>query len=233
MFWRPPTSPLSRSSTAETVTAPSWDASAPTPSPASSIGTVTTSGPAPSSIAAASDTIPASRAARPHVTTRRGLASGHSFGTPTAAASSVIESGSSRTPVSTALSPSATDRNSGTVKNSPAWSRNWKKNMVSPPVSWALLNRIATSTRGSRPTFLQCSSHWKNSRTARPARRGSSTRVIERPARSGASGLGRHPAPLARPEHAVHREAEAGGGQQRADHVEPDRHPRGGVLPAT
>ena len=38
VFWRPPTSPLCSSGTAETVTAPSCEASAPMPSPASSIG---------------------------------------------------------------------------------------------------------------------------------------------------------------------------------------------------
>ena len=45
----PPTCPVCSSGTAETVTAPSCDASAPIPSPASSIGTVTISAPAPSS----------------------------------------------------------------------------------------------------------------------------------------------------------------------------------------
>ena len=38
MFWSPPTSPLCSSGTAETVTAPSCDASAPMPRPARSIG---------------------------------------------------------------------------------------------------------------------------------------------------------------------------------------------------
>ena len=38
VFWSPPTSPLCSSGSAETVTAPSCDASAPMPSPASSIG---------------------------------------------------------------------------------------------------------------------------------------------------------------------------------------------------
>ena len=41
----PPTSPLCSSGTDETVTAPSWEASAPTPRPASSSGQVTISGP--------------------------------------------------------------------------------------------------------------------------------------------------------------------------------------------
>ena len=44
VFWTPPTSGLSSSGTAETVTAPSCEASAPIPSPISSIGTKTISG---------------------------------------------------------------------------------------------------------------------------------------------------------------------------------------------
>ena len=41
VFWMPPTSPLCSSGTADTVTAPSWEASAPMPRPARSSGTVT------------------------------------------------------------------------------------------------------------------------------------------------------------------------------------------------
>jgi hypothetical protein len=81
---------------------------------------VTTSGPTPASSAAISDTIPASSAANPHRTTRRGEACGRNFGMPTAARRSVIDRGSNRTPVSSAVRPSATDRKSGTVKNRPA-----------------------------------------------------------------------------------------------------------------
>ena len=46
VFWTPPTSGLSSSGTADTVTAPSCEASAPMPSPISSIGTNTISAPA-------------------------------------------------------------------------------------------------------------------------------------------------------------------------------------------
>ena len=49
-----------------------------------------------------------------------------------AAINSVTDSGNSRTPVPIADSPSAMDRNSGTVKNRPIWSRYWKKKAVSP-----------------------------------------------------------------------------------------------------
>ena len=133
MFCSPPTSPLCSSGTDDTVTLPSCDASAPTPRPASSIGQVTISGPAPASSAPTITTIPANSAMKPSCTTRRGEALGNTFGMPAAASSSVIDSGSSRTPVSIAESPSATERNSGTAKNRPAWRRYWKKNDVRPP----------------------------------------------------------------------------------------------------
>jgi hypothetical protein len=70
---------------------------------------------AATSRAATMMTIPANSARKPSWTTRRGEASGKTLGTP-AAASSVIDNGSSRTPVTTADSPSATDNNNGTEK---------------------------------------------------------------------------------------------------------------------
>ena len=76
VFCRPPTSGLCSSLTAETVTAPSWEASAPMPSPASSSGQVTTSGPTPTSRAATRDTTPTKSSRKPIRTTRRGEASG-------------------------------------------------------------------------------------------------------------------------------------------------------------
>src|SRR5262250_489979 len=105
VFWTPPTSPLCSSDTAETVTLPSWEASAPTPRPASSIGQVTISGPAPESSSASRITMPANSAKNPIWTTRRGEAFGKTLGTPTAASSNVTDSGSSRTPVATAQRP--------------------------------------------------------------------------------------------------------------------------------
>jgi hypothetical protein len=57
------------------------------------------------------------------------------LGIPTAVARSANESGSKRTPVCSADSSSTTDRNNGTVKKTPAWMKNWKKNMERPPVS--------------------------------------------------------------------------------------------------
>ena len=76
VFCRPPTSPVFSSDTADTVTAPSCDASAPMPSPASSIGQVTISGPAPASSPAIRTTMPRSSETRPNCTTRRGDAFG-------------------------------------------------------------------------------------------------------------------------------------------------------------
>ncbi len=67
--------------------------------------------------------IPANSARKPTWTTRRGDTSGRNLGTPTAASNSVTESGRSRTPVSTAESPSATERKRGMAKNSPACNR--------------------------------------------------------------------------------------------------------------
>ena len=76
VFCNPPTSPLCSSGTAETVTAPSCEASAPTPSPASSIGQVMISGPAPRSSSAIRMTRLAKRDRKPMRTTRRGMRSG-------------------------------------------------------------------------------------------------------------------------------------------------------------
>ncbi len=46
------------------------------------------------------------------------------------------------------------------VKNTPAWIRNWKKNMDSPPAS-CLLRSIGGETSGSRPLDSTCPSHRK------------------------------------------------------------------------
>ena len=96
VFWRPPTSGLSSSGTAETVTAPSCEASAPIPRPMRSSGTKTISGPASGSSAPSSTTVPARSASSPARTTRRGETVGKRRGIPIAAASRVTERGSSR-----------------------------------------------------------------------------------------------------------------------------------------
>lgn len=81
VFWTPPTSALCSSGTADTVTAPSWEASSPIPSPMSSMGTVTTSAPESGVRAAIRTTAPANIARIPHRTTRRGEAFGMNRGT--------------------------------------------------------------------------------------------------------------------------------------------------------
>ncbi|GAA3071596.1 hypothetical protein GCM10020254_14240 [Streptomyces goshikiensis] len=110
VFWMPPTSELRSSGTADTVTAPSWEASAPIPRPIRSSGTVTTAALESGVRPAIRTTAPTNIASTPMRTTRRGETSGHSLGIPIAAARRVTESGRIRTPVSSADRPSATDR---------------------------------------------------------------------------------------------------------------------------
>ena len=188
VFCRPPTSPLSSSGTDDTVTAPSCEASAPMPKPASSIGQVTISGPAPASSAATNTTNPRKSMRNPSCAIRRGEACGNTLGMPTAAITSVIDSGRIRSPVSMAESPSAIDRKSGTAKKSPAWSRYWKKNAVSP-LRNSLTRSMAGSSNAARPWSRRCFSHSrKPSSTAPPP---SSSQITgDSPNQVGASGLG-------------------------------------------
>ena len=146
MFWRPPTSPLCSSDTAETVTAPSCDASAPMPRPARSIGQVMISGPAPASSAATNTTRPRNRREEPELgdPPRRRLRE-HLRDPDRGDHQGDRQRAGCRTPVSIAESPSAIERNSGTAKNRPAWSRYWKKNAVSPLRS-SRTRRIAGSS---------------------------------------------------------------------------------------
>ncbi len=197
VFCSPPTSGLSSSGTADTVTAPSWEARAPIPSPTSSNGSVTISAEASSSMAASSTTVPANMARSPRRTTRRGLASGRKRGIPIAAISRVIDSGRSRTPVSIADSPSDTDRNSGTTKNSPDCTKNWKKNIRRPPTI-CVWRKMDGRTSGSSPRSSSRDSQVKNSQSTKAPPR-ISHKVAEIPHSSGASGLGdTHPHTLER-----------------------------------
>ena len=120
--------------------------------------------------------------------TRCGLAFGRSFGTPTANSSSISESGSSRTPVATADIPSATDRNSGTTKKIPAWTRNRNRNEVTPLRS-CRLRSIAGSISAPAPRSIRRFSQARNSPSTTPP-----ARIIqitgESPSNSGASGFG-------------------------------------------
>ncbi len=188
VFWSPPTSPLSSSGSAETVTAPSCDESAPMPRPARIIGQVTTSAPAPASSAATNTTIPRNSPTNPSCETSRGEARGNSLGIPTAAITSVMDSGRIRTPVWMALSPSAIDRNSGTAKNSPACSRNWKKNDTNP-VRSSRTRSIAGSSSAGCPVSRRCFSQTRNPNSTPPPARISHT-TGDRPSQVGAPGLG-------------------------------------------
>ena len=124
----------------------------------------------------------------PRRITRRGEACGQIFGIPTAAMRSEIESGRIRTPVSMAESASTTERKSGTTKKTPACSRNWNRNMISPPLS-CRTERISGRISGSRPTAIWWFSHRKKIQTTRrPAT--TSQNVMEMPSRSGAPALG-------------------------------------------
>jgi hypothetical protein len=132
--------------------------------------------------------VPASNASRPLRTASRGETFGNRRGMPIAAARSVIESGSSRAPVSSADRPRQTDRNSGTTKKKPAWTRYWKKNMVSPPVS-CLFRSIAGRTSGSSPFASSWASQRKKIQsTNRPAR--ISQTVGDSPAHEGPPAFG-------------------------------------------
>src|SRR5262245_39023270 len=188
VFWTPPTSGLRSSGTADTVTAPSCDASAPTPSPIRSIGTKTISGPEVSSSVASRTQVPAPRASRPPRTTSRGDTFGHSLGMPIAASSSVSDSGSSRAPVASAERPRQTERYSGTTKNSPACIRYWKKNIARPPVNCLLRSRSGRSN-GSCPCASRRASQRKNSQiTNSPANINQS--VGDMPPQDGPPGFG-------------------------------------------
>ena len=129
-------------------------------------------------------------ASMPMRTTRRGLALGKSRGMPTAATSSDSESGSRRTPVAMGDSPSTTERNSGTMKNSPAGIRNWKRNVISPPVS-CLTRSSAGEMSGSLPASSSRLCQRRNSqRKKRPAMMNQI--VSERPNSDVAPSLGRN-----------------------------------------
>ena len=218
VFWMPPTSGLWSSGTADTVTAPSCDASAPMPSPIKQHRHEDDLWPRVASSAPSSTTVPARSAKRPARTTSRGDAAGTDAGPRGAAINSVSESGSSRTPVSSAVSPRHTERYSGTTKNRPAWARNWKKNIIRPPFS-CLLRSISARTSGSPPRACTRSSQRKKSQiTKRPARTSHTPGESADPRR--AVRLGLDPAPLARAQHAEHEQREAESRQHGADDVE-------------
>ena len=153
VFCRPPTSPLCSSGTDDTVTAPSCEASAPDAEPGQQHRPGDDLGPGalPRGPRSATHDAGEEQQRCPTCTTRRGDASGHSLGIPAAARSRVIDSGSRRTPVATADSPSATERNSGMAKNRPAWRRYWKKNDDEPAAQAAVVEHAPGPRSGSAP----------------------------------------------------------------------------------
>ena len=109
--------------------------------------------------------MPPSISSSPTRATRRGDAAGQTFGTPAAATSSATDSGMIRSPVSIAESSSTTLRNSGTMKNTPACSRNWKKNMIEPAGRAAGWRASSGSISGSLPSRIRRRCQMKNSHT--------------------------------------------------------------------
>ena len=152
-----------------------------------------------------------------HHPARRGVA-GRASGLPAAARMSVSESGRSRTPVSIAESPSATERNSGTAKKSPPCRKYWKKNEVSPPRSTGT-RRIAGSTSGSEPRASRRFSHSKKSQSTSAAAEDQPDR--RRQAEPfGRAGLGLDEAPGPRRRMPVDDQPEAERRQRGAHQVE-------------
>ncbi len=98
------------------------------------------------------------------------------------------ESGSRRTPVSIAESPSAIERKSGIAKKRPPCRKYWKKNEVRP-LRRILVRRIPGSTSGSPPRAItRFSQAAKSQITSPPAR--ISQIDGERPIHRGPSGFG-------------------------------------------
>ena len=157
VFWSPPTSALRDSSTAETVTAPSWDAMVPMPRPRSSIGIATTPALAVGLIPKISTRVPASIKVRPMRTSSFGEPVGKRRGTSMADRRRASESGTSLTPVARALNSRTTDKKRGMVKKTPACARYWKKNMVMPPTTCRFVSSSG-SIRGARFAALSRSS---------------------------------------------------------------------------
>ena len=218
VFWIPPTSPLCSSGTDDTVTLPDCEASAPTLKAGEQHRPGHDPGPGTHLDAATMITMPVNRARNSIWTTRRGEACGKTLGTPAAASSSVMDSGSSRTPVAIAESPSATDKNSGTAKNRPACSRYCRKNDVSPPAGSGSATSPDPAVRRRRGRYG--GSPTTRRPTARPRRRESARSRATAPAtREHPPWAGR--GPTSRSGGSVHDEAEAERRQPGAHQVEP------------
>ena len=218
VFWTPPTSGLSSSGTAETVTAPSCEASAPMPRPTSSIGTNTTSGPASASSAARRTTVPASSDSSPKRTTRRGERCGRKRGMPIAAARSV--SGEREKP------------HTGVDGRQAESDREEERHDEEEPRLHQVLEEEHRQAAGELPVAQHRRAHERLLAARLPARLPAEEEPDdEEPAEHepdrrrqarprGAVGLGLDPAPLARAEHAEDEQSEPERREHRADDVE-------------
>ena len=90
---------------------------------------------------AISTTMPPMSASRPMRTTRRGLACGRSRGMPTAASEQRERKRQQAHPGRDRREAETTERNSGTMKNTPDWIRNMNRKLMSPPVDWWLRSK--------------------------------------------------------------------------------------------
>ena len=156
----------------------------------------------------------------PRRTTRRGYACGSSLGD----AGGEEQQRSARAAAAARRSaiaerPSATDRNSGTTKKIPAWTRNMKKNEMTPSRSW-MFRSIVGSISAAWPRAIRRFSHITNRRQHHAAAEHEPDHRRE-PEPLGSIRLGLHEAPRPRLQDADHDQAEAGRGQRRADQVEP------------
>ena len=142
----------------------------------------------------------------------------------------MIDSGRIRTPVSIADSPSATERNSGTAKNSPACSRYWKKNddhalaQQSDPQDHRVEQRRLTGLAA-----VPLPARGTRRRTATPPSISQTTG--ERPSQVGAPGFGCANPQIPDPQDPEDDQAQAESGQRGADAGRVRRLPRAACRP--
>ncbi len=104
------------------------------------------------------------------------------------------------------------------MKNTPAWTRNRKRNVIRPPVSCGTFNS-AGATSGSLPRRSMRRCHMSMSQSTKSPQR-MNQNVSERPASDGRLGLGQEPAPRRRLEDPEDDEGETRRRQRRAEQVD-------------
>jgi hypothetical protein len=142
VFWRPPASLRSRSSTEDWTTFPSWDTISPMPSPSTPIAirkAVLSS--SASTVSSRSRTATRAIASPTRTSGRAGnrLASAEPA---SAATKRPTEAGSIRTPVSSASNPWTICRKSGTMKKTPIRTRFWTTSIDTPLRSRGIESRL-------------------------------------------------------------------------------------------